>query len=179
MWFSILVHRVFTRKALRTYLVPSLPLKVRKFQNEYMKLSHCPKHKPKKLKNSVRYIRRNFSEFFIHILGNATLHMFILKFPDLYMHALCVSVFYISRLLYLKNSLSVRFSGQSSTVSPFIQHLFFLYFLELIWFHSFYLDRQHSENESQKKSNQTCKKLQFSHIHISKLQQTSFISLKQ
>ena len=36
-------------------------VKVRKFQNEYIKLSHCPK-----------YLGQNFSNFFVYILGNAT-----------------------------------------------------------------------------------------------------------
>ena len=99
------------------------------------------------------YWRQNILNSFVHILVNVTtsyLIMFIMKFPNLYMHALYVSVFHTSRLLYLKNSLSVRFSGQSSTVSPFTQHLFFLHFRELIRFYSSFLGRRHSENVSKK-----------------------------
>ena len=120
-----------------------------------MKSSHCPKYEQKNLKISALIPLMPWDDFICK---------FILKFPDLYMHALYIR-FHISRLLYLKNSLSVRFSGQSSTVSPFIQHLFFLHFRELIWLYSTFLERRHSENESQKSQIRPEKNLQFSHIH--------------
>ena len=48
-------------------------VKVRKFQNEYMESSHCPKYEQKKLKNSALDFRAEFFNFFVHILGNGTI----------------------------------------------------------------------------------------------------------
>ena len=47
-------------------------LKVSKFQNESIKLSHCPKYEQKIWKCCPEYLGQNFSNFFVHILGNAT-----------------------------------------------------------------------------------------------------------
>ena len=46
-------------------------LKVRKFQNEYMKLSHCPKYEQKNRQILPYTSEQNFSNFFVLILGNA------------------------------------------------------------------------------------------------------------
>ena len=43
-------------------------VKVSKFQNQNMKLSHCPKYERKNLKISALSIQK----LFVHILGNAT-----------------------------------------------------------------------------------------------------------
>ena len=49
-------------------------LKVRKFQNKNMKSSHCPKYERKfwKILPWIPIFGQNFSNFFVHILGNAT-----------------------------------------------------------------------------------------------------------
>jgi hypothetical protein len=49
-------------------------LKVRKFQNENMKLSHGPKYEWQDLKNLLVVFRAEI--FFVHILGNATTSYF-------------------------------------------------------------------------------------------------------
>ena len=50
-----------------------------------MKSSHCPKYERKNLKNSaLMYSGQNFSSFWFIFWAKRRLHIFILKFPDLY-----------------------------------------------------------------------------------------------
>ena len=76
--------------------IKSKMLKVRKFQNENMKSSHCPKYERKNLKNSALGIQSNIFKFFVHILGNATTSYFhfdiYCKFQILKSNLICVAL---------------------------------------------------------------------------------------
>ena len=67
-------------------------LKVRKFQNEYMKSSHCPKYERKNLKNSAP-----FQIFSFIFWAMRRLHTFILKFPDHQSMILHYSAFFLQK----------------------------------------------------------------------------------
>ena len=85
-FFFIWVLCVISAMSFHSYWIWNILtfLKVRKFQNENMESSHCPKYERKIWKILPWTLRAEFFKFFLFIFwAMRRLHIFILKFTDL------------------------------------------------------------------------------------------------